>query len=166
MKKIISLIAILAVIAVIFTFAACGDNTANDVKDEITTLKDDSEDMMDDKRNRFLHASPTTTAYQLYVASLCWFSERYRQHFPQKVALAEEHATAPATTHAMYHTIADMASIVGRYCDPQSSLVSPDYNHKAPRRYLNDHNEAVPFRETGLTKADIELLKQYGITDL
>ncbi len=140
--------------------------TLDDTATAMLYCADHGEDMMDDKRGRFLHASPTTTAYQLYVASLCWFSERYRQHFPQKVALAEKHATAPATTHAMYHTIADMASIVGRYCDPQSSLVSPDYNHKAPRRYLNDHNEAVPFRETGLTKADIELLKQYGMTDL
>ena len=140
--------------------------TLDDTTTAMLYCADHGEDMMDDKRNRFLHASPTTTAYQLYVASLCWFSERYRQNFPQKVALAEEHATAPATTHAMYHTIADMASIVGRYCDPQSSLVSPDYNHKAPRRYLNDHNEAVPFRETGLTESDIELLKKYGMTDL
>ena len=48
MKKIISIFAILALIAAIFTFAACGKKTTNDIKNEITTLKDDGEDMMDD----------------------------------------------------------------------------------------------------------------------
>ena len=45
---------------------------------------DHGEDLIDDDRERFLHASPTTTAYQLYVASLAWFSEDYRTHFPER----------------------------------------------------------------------------------
>ena len=64
---------------------------------------DHGEDLIDDDRERFLHASPTTTAYQLYVASLAWFSEDYRTHFPEKVAAAEANETAPATTHALFH---------------------------------------------------------------
>ena len=72
---------------------------------------DHGEDLIDDDRERFLHASPTTTAYQLYVASLAWFSEDYRTHFPEKAAAAEANETAPATTHALFHTMADMASI-------------------------------------------------------
>ena len=50
---------------------------------------DHGEDLIDDHRERFLHASPTTTAYQLYVASLAWFSESYRERFPEKIAAAE-----------------------------------------------------------------------------
>lgn len=34
---------------------------------------DHGEDILDDERERFLHASPTTTFYQLYVANLGWF---------------------------------------------------------------------------------------------
>ena len=45
---------------------------------------DHGEDILDDDRERFLHASPTTTAYQLYVASLAWFSDAYRRNFPAK----------------------------------------------------------------------------------
>ena len=124
---------------------------------------DHGEDLIDDERERFLHASPTTTAYQLYVASLAWFSERYREHFPAKVAAAEANATAPATTHALFHTMADMASIEGHCLTTKVSLVSPDYDRTAPRRYLNDHNEAVPFRKTGLRAQDLEVFRRYGI---
>lgn len=137
--------------------------TLEDAAMALIYCADHGEDMMDDKRNRFLHASPTTTAYQLYVASLCWFSPQYRAAFPEKVRQAEEHTTAAATTHAMYHTMADLASIEGRFVYRNSSLVSPDFDHNAPRRYLNDHNEAVPFRETGLNEEDIKLLKGFGV---
>lgn len=124
---------------------------------------DHGEDLIDDDRERFLHASPTTTAYQLYVASLAWFSEDYRTHFPEKVAAAEANETAPATTHALFHTMADMASIRGRFLTTKVSLVSPDFDRTAPRRYLNDHNEAVPFRKTGLRHEDMEVFRKYGI---
>ena len=124
---------------------------------------DHGEDLIDDDRERFLHASPTTTAYQLYVASLAWFSEDYRTHFPEKAAAAEANETAPATTHALFHTMADMASIRGRFLTPKVSLVSPDFDRTAPRRYLNDHNEAVPFRKTGLRHEDMEVFRKYGI---
>ena len=124
---------------------------------------DHGEDLIDDDRERFLHASPPTTAYQLYVASLAWFSEDYRTHFPEKVAAAEANETAPATTHALFHTMADMASIRGRFLTTKVSLVSPDFDRTAPRRYLNDHNEAVPFRKTGLRHEDMEVFRRYGI---
>ena len=124
---------------------------------------DHGEDLIDDHRERFLHASPTTTAYQLYVASLAWFSESYRERFPEKIAAAEANTTAPATTHALFHTMADMASIRGRFLTTKVSLVSPDFDRTAPRRYLNDHNEAVPYRKTGLRPEDMEVFRRYGI---
>ena len=124
---------------------------------------DHGEDILDDRRERFLHASPTTTAYQLYVASLAWFSDAYRQNFPDKAAAAEANATAPATTHALFHTMADMASIRGNYIDTGVSLVNADYDRTRPRRYLNDHNEAVPFRKTGLSAEDMEVFRKFGI---
>ncbi len=124
---------------------------------------DHGEDLYDDRRGRFLHASPTTTAYQLHVAALAWFSERYEAAFPNKTAAIRRHTDAPATTHFMYHTIADLASIEGRYCSPQASLASDVYEVHAPRYYLNDHNEAVPHRQTGLNDDDLATLRRYGI---
>lgn len=124
---------------------------------------DHGEDLYDDRRGRFLHASPTTTAYQLYVAAVGWFSDRYRAAFPDKVAAAEANMDAPVTTHFMYHTIVDLASIEGRFCDPTASVASPTFDRSIARRYLNDHNEAVPFSRTGLREEDREVLARYGV---
>ncbi len=124
---------------------------------------DHGEDLIDDRRERFLHASPTTTAYQLYVASLAWFSEVYCRSFPEKVAAARANETAPATTHALFHTMADMASIQGRCLTTKVSLVSSDFDWNAPRFYLNDHNEAVPYAKTGLREEDFVVFDRYGI---
>ncbi len=124
---------------------------------------DHGEDLFDDDRGRFLHASPTTTAYQLYVASLAWFSKEYRRAFPQKAAAAEANRMGASTTHMMFHTIADIASIESRYLDRSVSMVSAEFDHAAPRSYLNDHNEAVPFRKTGLDEHDDTVFQQFGI---
>lgn len=124
---------------------------------------DHGEDILDDRRGRFLHASPTTTAYQIYVASLSWFSDKYRKNFPEKVAAAERNGKAPATTHALFHTMADMASIRTEYLDPSVSLVNDAYDWNAPRFYLNDHNEARPFPRTGLTEEDLQVLGRHGV---
>lgn len=136
----------------------------DDTSSALLYCADHGEDLIDDRRERFLHASPTTTAYQLYVASLAWFSECYRERFPEKVAAAEANEAAPATTHALFHTMADMASIEGRCLSKEASLVSPEYDRTAPRRYLNDHNEAVPYRKTGLLPEDMEVFRRYGIS--
>ena len=50
MKKILSLIMIMALVALIFTLAACGggNDMKDDIKNEMTTLKDGATSMMDD----------------------------------------------------------------------------------------------------------------------
>ena len=124
---------------------------------------DHGEDLFDDARGRFLHASPTTTAYQLYVASLAWFSKDYRRIFPQKIAAAQAHTHSASTTHMMFHTMADIASIEGRCLDYSVSLVNDGFDRTAPRYYLNDHNEAVPFRKTGLDDNDEAIFRKFSI---
>ena len=42
-------------------------------------------------------------------------------------------------------------------------LVNAGYDRTRPRRYLNDHNEAVPFRKTGLEPEDMEVFARFGI---
>lgn len=134
-----------------------------DIPAALLYCADHGEDLLDDRRRRFLHASPTTTVYQLYVAGLAWFSPAYRAYYPGKVAAAERNEHAPATTHALFHTMADMASIRGDYIDTSVSLVSDDFDYAAKRCYLNDHNEAVPFVRTGLCEEDLMLFRRYGI---
>lgn len=134
-----------------------------DASSAMLYCSDHGEDMLDDERGRFLHASPTTTAYQLYVASLAWFSPAYRRNFPEKAAAAEANASCPATTHIMFHTLAGIASIEGRHIDTKASAVSPEYDRDAPRYYLNDHNDAVPYRKTGLSEGDMEVFRRFNI---
>jgi len=124
---------------------------------------DHGEDLLDDERERFLHASPTTTCWQLHTASLAWFSDDYIREFPEQAAAAAEHENAPATTHALFQTIADIARIEGDYVRREASLASPQYDTAAPRYYLNDHNRAVPFAATGLDRTDMAYFRRRGI---
>ena len=124
---------------------------------------DHGEDMLDDDRKRFLHASPTTTCWQLHVASLAWFSEDYKRVFPQQAAAAASHENAPATTHALFQTIADIALLEADYVYREASLASPSYDTTVRRCYLNDHNRAVPFRATGLNGTDLAYFRRRGI---
>lgn len=46
-------------------------------------LPDHGEDIMDDDRHRFLHASPCPTYYQLHIPFLIWFSDEYNNRYPR-----------------------------------------------------------------------------------
>ncbi len=124
---------------------------------------DHGEDLFDDDRHRFLHSSPTTTYYQLHVASVGWTSERYRMRFPERAAAARDNVFAPATTGAVFHTMAGMAGIESPWVDMRYSLFGGEFDYAAERHYLNDHNRAVRFEQTGLREQDKELFSGLGI---
>ena len=126
---------------------------------------DHGEDILDDARGRFLHASPTVTYYQIHVPGLVWFSNDYLHRYPERAVAAKSNEWAAATTHSMFHTIADLASITSDYVDESVSLVSGNFDKTAPRYYLNDHNEAVPYDAgIGLNAHDMEQFAAHGIT--
>ena len=126
---------------------------------------DHGEDLLDKGDSRFLHASPTVTYYQLHVASLAWFSPEYRALFPSKVEAARRNLSAPANTHCVFHTMADMASIRSKYADESVSLFSSEFDAEAPRFYLDDHNNAVPLDENiGIDAMQRDLFARHGIT--
>lgn len=124
---------------------------------------DHGEDLFDDRNGRFLHSSPTTTYYQLHVASLAWFSPRYNELFPQKVTAARSNAEATATTHSAFHTIADMASIRSKYVKESVSLVNENFDHSAVRYYLSDHNKAAMLDEVGIDREQAALFAKAGV---
>ena len=125
---------------------------------------DHGEDLLDKCDSRFLHSSPTVTYYQLHVASLAWFSPEYRSLFPRKVAAARRNLSAPANTHCVFHTMADMASIRSEYVDESVSLLSEEFDAEARRFYLDDHNNAVPLDENiGIDAMQRDLFARHGI---
>jgi lipid A ethanolaminephosphotransferase len=125
---------------------------------------DHGEDLFDDERGMFLHSSSRVTYYQLHIPSLVWFSNGYRDYYPDKVAMAQTHRWSAASTNAMFHTMADIASIRSPYVDIRKSLVSPAFDSSSPRLYLNDRNEAVLIgHRIGLTDLDRREFLLHGV---
>ena len=125
---------------------------------------DHGEDLFDDERGRFLHASPSVTYYQLHVPCLLWLSKEFIANNPDKTLIARRHEYSPATTRSMFHTIADIAQIESPYINRELSFVSESYNDNTPRYYLDDHNRAVEVdRRIGICDIDRELFAAHGI---
>ena len=125
---------------------------------------DHGEDLLDTEAERFLHASPTATYYQLHIASVMWFSTLYRELFADKVEAAYANENSPATTYSVFHTMADLASIYSPYINIRASLLSNDFDFAAKRYYLNDHNQAVPLdKNIGIDEVQYNLLRQAGV---
>ncbi|MBR2442769.1 MAG: lipid A phosphoethanolamine transferase, partial [Rikenellaceae bacterium] len=72
---------------------------------------DHGEDLYDDRRGRFLHSSPTITYYQAHVACVGWYSDEWRATYPEKAEAAVANTMAPASTHTVFHTTAQLAPI-------------------------------------------------------
>lgn len=125
---------------------------------------DHGEDLMDNGSRNFLHSSPMTTYYQTHVASLAWFSPSYCKAFPDKVLAARKNKFAPATTHSVFHTMADIASVRSRFVKPSVSLASCRFDKSAKRHYVNDHNEAVELdRKIGIDAMQRALFRRAGV---
>lgn len=127
---------------------------------------DHGEDLYDDRRGRFLHSSPTITYYQAHVACLGWYSEAWQALYPDKAAATEANTNAPATTHSVFHTVAQLAAIESQYVKSEVSLVSSDFDYAVERHYLDDHCQARRYGDVGLRAMDWEQFAARGINDL
>ena len=68
-------------------------------------LSDHGEDIFDDARARYLHASPIPTYYQLHIPYVIWFSDTYREAYPEKYQMVEAHQALPVSTNSVFHTV-------------------------------------------------------------
>lgn len=127
---------------------------------------DHGEDLYDDNRGRFLHSSPTITYYQAHVACLGWYSEAWQAHYPEKAAAAVANSMAPASTHSVFHTVAQLAPIESEYIKSEVSLVSDDFDYSIERHYLDDHCNAQRYGDMGIRESDWAQFAIKGITDL
>lgn len=127
-------------------------------------LADHGEDIFDDSRGRFLHASPTPTAYQLHVPVLVWMSPAYRGMCPGKYEAAMANAELNvSSSRSVFHTLVSLAGIATRCYDPAAALTESSYR-EPERRYVNDYNEAEPLGRIGLKKQDKVLLSEKEIS--
>ena len=123
---------------------------------------DHGEDIFDDARARYLHASPIPTYYQLHIPYIIWFSNDYRTVFPEKYRTAISHGAYPVSTNSVFHTVLDIASVRTSVSDSTLALTNPAFAVR-DRMFLGDHDEPVPFWKVGLKKADFVMLDKWKI---
>lgn len=124
---------------------------------------DHGEDIFDDDRHLFLHASPIPSYYQIHVPMLVWLGHSYRESYPSVSQAAESNKDRfVATSRAFFHSILDMAGISTPVADRTESILSPLYTPRSPM-YLNDHNESVPLFDCGILHYDKDKLRTLGI---
>ena len=111
---------------------------------------DHGENIYDDSRQLFLHASPTASEYELHVPFLVWTSRSYAHQEPAvEQALAANKSQAIQSSRSAFHTMLTLGGIATRYRQDQYSAASLRYC-PAPLFYLNDHNEAIVPEELGV----------------
>ena len=124
---------------------------------------DHGEDILDDDRQRFLHASPNPTFYQLRVPMLIWFSSEYKENYPVTVENAIKNKSKPVSSNVVFHTILDMANISTEYLNKERSLVS-QLLETTTRMYLTDHDKPIPFYNAGLKEEDRIMVEKRNIS--
>lgn len=125
---------------------------------------DHGEDIFDDDRNRFLHASPTPTYWQLHVPLLIWVSDSYAHAYPDKVHRAVMHTSFNvSSTRSLSPTIMDLAGLDSPMAQPGMALTSEQYT-EPERLYLNDYNEATALCESGLASQDFTMIDRAGLS--
>lgn len=126
---------------------------------------DHGEDIYDDNRRLFLHASPMPSYYQIHVPMLIWLSPAYNNAYPRAMKNGLSHKDKTASSSISYfHSLLDIAGIQTPQFIESHSLISPHYT--PPRHmYLNDHNRGIPLSEAGLQEEDYQALRKAGFPD-
>ena len=125
-------------------------------------LSDHGEDLLDDDRDRFLHASPIPTYYQLHIPFVLWFSPQYARQFPLDVQQAREQHQTPFDSRVVFHTLLAVGGIKTEYRIDSLSLVSPSF-HLDKRYYLGERNTPVPVKYIPFDDEDRQAFERHGI---
>ena len=105
---------------------------------------DHGENIFDDKRHLFLHASPRPSEYDTDVPLLVWTSQQYGQNYPDVVNAMQSNIEKGVESNAsVFPTMLSIAGIRAKACADSLSLTNRAYR-LGTRYYLNDHNNAVP----------------------
>ena len=127
-------------------------------------VPDHGEDIFDDSRKRFLHASPTPTYWQIHVPMVMWASPSYTQAFPAKIHHARLNSGKNvSSSRSVFDTMLSLAGVSTNHNRRQRALTDSCFTEE-PRVYLNDYNEGVPLRAAGLDNPDYEMMRHHGIS--
>ncbi len=125
---------------------------------------DHGENIFDDSRRRFLHASPVPSFFDTNVPLIVWTSDSYRrQHRHEAEALQANLCKGAESSVSVFHTMLQLAGIATPLRNDTLSLASPCYRMR-PRRYLDDHDRAVTFKAAGMTEYDFRQFRLHRTT--
>ena len=125
-----------------------------DCKSAMLYSADHGEDIFDDDRERFLHASPIPTYYQLHVAMFAWVSDELNESHPEYMpAMIENSKKCVSPQKSMFNTALELTGVKTDRMKPTRSLANNSYRYENPV-YLTDLNEAVPLYESGIKDCD------------
>lgn len=126
-------------------------------------VSDHGEDIFDDERKLFLHASPQPSYYQLHVPFIVWMSESLRNYDVDMHDKLWKNRNKPIESSVCaFHTMLFIGGINTPFGNEKYSVTSTDL-YKANRKYLNDHNEGIAIDEILTDKKDIEAFSQHNI---
>lgn len=124
---------------------------------------DHGEDIFDDDRHLFLHASPVPSYYQIHVPFLIWMSDNYRKNYPDLFKNAEINRQKNISSSAsFFQTMLELGGIDTPSRNDSLSVINASYTEKN-RVYLNDHNEARSLNDIGMREEDFTMLQTKGI---
>lgn len=124
---------------------------------------DHGEDIFDDSRHLFLHASPVPSYYQLHVPFLIWMSDDYRETYPERWNTAIENKDKNvSSSSSFFPTMLSLGGIETPYRDDSQAVTASHYVLK-PRVYLNDHNDPRPLDDLSMKKQDFQMLEKRNI---
>lgn len=116
---------------------------------------DHGEDLYDDDRNLFLHASPCPTFYQLRVPFIVWLSKGYESIRPKAaLALRRNLDKRISSSRSFFDTMTCLAGVHTSKSSCRDNLASLRYT-EPERRYLDDHNHSVKLTECGFQTQDL-----------
>ena len=125
-------------------------------------VSDHGEDIYDDERKMYMHASPYPSYYQLHVPLICWTSDAYRALHAERVNMMAERQGDAVQTDCVFPTVLSLMGVRCSYGQTWLSLADPAYRRKTQRTYLNDHNETVRLEDV-IEKEDIEVMRKRGM---
>lgn len=126
-------------------------------------LADHGEDIFDDSRERFLHASPTPTYWQIHVPMVVWLSPGYRAQNPDALKhLVANSGRNISSSRSAFHTLLSLGKVKSGVYNPDASVVEATYSEPT-RIYLNDYNEATNLPQAGLRDKDFDQLAKRSV---
>ena len=134
-----------------------------DIDAAMIYTSDHGEDIFDDDRRLFLHASPVPSYYQMHVPFLIWMSKSYKEAYPSLFESAQKNRQKNISSSiSFFQTMLELSGIETPFRKDSLSVTNFLYTEE-PRVYLNDHNEACPLDDIGLRKEDFRMFTEKGI---